>query len=55
MKFHVAMRRGLCTALPHNETGRLLETREAIKAEISARVEHPVHAMKNLFRHRKVC
>lgn len=53
VKWHVAMRRGLRAALPDNETQRLLESCEVIKAKIRARVEHPFHVVKNLFRHRK--
>lgn len=53
VKWHVAMRRGLRAALPENETGRLIESCEVIKAKIRARVEHPFHVVKNLFGHRK--
>ena len=28
--------------------------RERVKAQIRAKVEHPFHVLKNLFRHRKV-
>jgi len=31
----------------------LLEQAEKLKASIRAKVEHPFHVMKNLFRHRK--
>ena len=34
--------------------GRLLEKAEQIKASVRAKVEHPFHIVKNLFRHKKV-
>lgn len=33
---------------------RRLEKAEQLKASVRAKVEHPVHVVKNLFRHRKV-
>jgi IS5 family transposase len=33
---------------------RLLEEAEQLKASVRAKVEHPFHVVKNLFRHRKV-
>jgi transposase, IS5 family len=33
--------------------GRLQEKLERVKASIRAKVEHPFHVVKNLFRHRK--
>ncbi|HQC98808.1 MAG TPA: transposase, partial [Aquabacterium sp.] len=33
---------------------RLLEKAEQLKASVRAKVEHPFHVVKNLFRHRKV-
>ena len=33
---------------------RLLEQAEPLKASIRAKVEHPFHVIKNLFRHKKV-
>ncbi|RYF33323.1 MAG: IS5/IS1182 family transposase, partial [Cytophagaceae bacterium] len=33
---------------------RLLEQAEQLKASIRAKVEHPFHVIKNLFRHKKV-
>ncbi len=33
---------------------QLLEKAEQLKASVRAKVEHPFHVVKNLFRHRKV-
>ena len=33
---------------------RLLEQAEQLKASVRAKVEHPFHVVKNLFRHKKV-
>jgi len=51
--WHVAMRPGKRRALPKTERGELQERAEQIKASIRAKVEHPFHVVKNLFRHRK--
>lgn len=51
--WHVAMRPGKRKALPKTTLGELLETIEYAKASIRAKVEHPFHVVKNLFRHRK--
>ena len=40
-------------ALPGTPLGDLLERIEHTKASIRAKVEHPFHVVKNLFRHRK--
>ena len=52
--WHVAMRPGQRRALPKTALGELLEKIEHTKASIRAKVEHPFHVVKNLFRHRKV-
>jgi IS5 family transposase len=49
----VAMRPGKRRALPDTEAGRSAEAFEKAKASIRAKVEHPFHVVKNLFRHRK--
>ena len=36
------------------ELGRLIDERERLTASIRAKVEHPFHVIKNLFRHRKL-
>lgn len=51
--WHVAMRPGKRRALPKTELGGLQERAEQIKASIRAKVEHPFHVVKNLFKHKK--
>ena len=51
--WHVAMKRSKRKALPNNKLGRMLEKLEHLKASVRAKVEHPFHVIKNLFRHRK--
>jgi len=51
--WHVAMKRGKRKALPKNKLGRVTEKLEHLKASVRAKVEHPFHVIKNLFRHRK--
>jgi IS5 family transposase len=51
--WHVAMKRSQRKALPNNKLGRLTEKLEHLKASVRAKVEHPFHVIKNLFRHRK--
>ena len=51
--WHVAMRPSKRKALPKTSVGELLENIEHTKASIRAKVEHPFHVVKNLFRHRK--
>jgi IS5 family transposase len=51
--WHVAMKRGVRKALPKNPWGEKMEGIEQAKASIRAKVEHPFHVVKNLFRHRK--
>lgn len=51
--WYVAMKRTARRALPTTKLGRLREKLEVIKASVRAKVEHPFHVIKNLFRHRK--
>jgi IS5 family transposase len=51
--WHVAMKPGKRRALPETPLGKLLDKIERAKASIRAKVEHPFHVVKNLFRHRK--
>ncbi len=51
--WHVAMRPGKRRALSKDPVDELLERIEHAKASIRAKVEHPFHVVKNLFRHRK--
>ena len=48
------MKRSKRKALPGNKLGRLIEKLEHLKASVRAKVEHPFHIVKKLFRHRKV-
>jgi transposase, IS5 family len=52
--WHVSMKRSKRKTLPNNKLGRKLEKLEHLKASVRAKVEHPFHVVKNLFRHRKV-
>jgi len=52
--WHVAMRPGKRKALGHDAHGRVLESIEKLKASVRAKVEHPFHVVKNLFKMRKV-
>ena len=51
--WHVAMKRAKRKALPKNKLGRMLEKLEQVKASVRAKVAHPFHVIKNLFRNRK--
>lgn len=51
--WHVAMKRSKRKALPKNKLGRITEKLVHLKASVRAKVEHPFHVIKNLFRHRK--
>ena len=53
-EWHVAMQPGKRRQLdPTRKWARLLEQAEQLKASVRAKVEHPFHVVKNLFRHRK--
>lgn len=51
--WHIALRPGKRKALKDTPQGKLVEWIEQTKASIRAKVEHPFHVVKNLFRHRK--
>jgi transposase, IS5 family len=52
-QWHVAMKPGKRKELnPAFKWARLLEQAEQLKASVRAKVEHPFHVIKNLFRHR---
>ena len=53
VNWHVAVRPGKRRALPTTSLGKVLETIEHTKARIRAKVEHPFHVVKNLFKHKK--
>ena len=53
-QWHVAMQPGKRRQLdPTRKWARLIEKAEQLKASIRAKVEHPFHVIKNLFRHKK--
>lgn len=54
VKWHVALKRGKIKTMRDGALKDLLVAAERTKAQIRARVEHPFHVIKNLFRHRKV-
>jgi IS5 family transposase len=51
--WHIAMKRSVRKAVKKNLLGRVKEKLEKAKASVRAKVEHPFHVLKNLFRHRK--
>lgn len=53
VNWHVAMRPSKRRALPKTALGKALEAIEHAKARIRAKVEHPFHVVKNLFKHKK--
>ena len=54
LTWHVAAKRGKVKALAEGRVKELTLRYEKAKAQVRARVEHPFHVIKNLFRHRKV-
>ena len=53
VNWHVAMRPGKCRALPATPLSKVLEAIEHTNARIRAKVEHPFHVVKNLFKHKR--
>jgi IS5 family transposase len=53
VEWHVAAKRGKVKALAEGVIKELTVQLEKLKAQVRARVEHPFHILKNLFRHRK--
>jgi IS5 family transposase len=54
VEWRVAARRGKLKEMPQSWVKDLTLGYEKLKARVRARVEHPFHIVKNLFRHRKV-
>jgi IS5 family transposase len=54
LTWYVAAKRGKVQALAEGRVKELTLRYEKAKAQVRARVEHPFHVIKNLFRHRKV-
>jgi IS5 family transposase len=53
IEWNVAKRRGTITKMAEGTLKTLTKALERVKARIRARVEHPFHVVKNLFRHKK--
>jgi len=53
VRFEVAAKRGKIKAMAEGAIKSLTLELEKLKAQVRARVEHPFHVIKNLFRHRK--
>jgi transposase, IS5 family len=54
VEWHVAAKRGKVKAMAEGLLKELTMQLERAKARVRARVEHPFHLIKNLFKHRKV-
>ena len=54
IEWHVAAKRGKVRAMAEGLVKELSLLYEKAKAQVRARVEHPFHIIKNLFKHRKV-
>ncbi len=54
VQWHVAAKRGKVKAMAQGRLKDLTQAYEKAKAQVRARVEHPFHIIKNLFKHRKV-
>ena len=53
VEWHVAAKRGKIKAMAEGVAKETARQIERLKAQVRARVEHPFHVLKNLFRHRK--
>jgi transposase, IS5 family len=53
IEWHVAAKRGKVKAMAEGLIKDLTERLEKLKSQVRARVEHPFHIIKNLFKHRK--
>jgi IS5 family transposase len=53
VQWSVAMKRSKLKGMAEGSLKQLTQALEKIKAQIRARVEHPFHVMKNLFKHKK--
>lgn len=54
IEWNVAKRRSTITKMAEGTMKALTRALERVKAQIRARVEHPFHVVKNLFKHKKV-
>lgn len=53
VQWYVAAKRGKVKAMAEGRLKELTQAYEKAKAQVRARVEHPFHIIKNLFKHRK--
>jgi IS5 family transposase len=53
-QWHIAAKRGAIRAMPEGVLKQSIQKFEQIKAQVRARVEHPFHILKNLFKYQKV-
>jgi IS5 family transposase len=53
LSWQVAQRRGKVKAMAENTLKELTQALERVKAQVRARVEHPFHVVKNLFKYKK--
>jgi IS5 family transposase len=53
VQWYVAAKRGKVKAMAEGRLKQLTQAFEKAKAQVRARVEHPFHIIKNLFKHRK--
>ncbi len=53
IKFTVAMKRSVLKGMAEGGLKELTQALERVKAQIRARVEHPFHIVKNIFKHKK--
>ena len=54
VEWNVAKRRSTITKMAEGTLKTLTKALERVKAQIRARVEHPFHVVKNLFKYKKV-
>ena len=53
VQWHIARRRKAIEKLPEGWQKRLVQAYEKLKAQVRARVEHPFHVVKNIFKYKK--
>ena len=53
VQWSVAMKRAKLKGMAEGPLKQLTQALEKVKAQIRARVEHPFHVVKNLFKHKK--
>lgn len=54
IQWWIAARRSTVEKMPQGQLKTLTQQLERVKAQIRARVEHPFHVIKKLFKHKKV-